>query len=201
MHDCLAVSAELANPYWFYPRVLVHRQTCRHAQPTPTQPALFPCGDDRWVYFVIFVADQKPWQALVEWIDTKGLAVDLARPARTTTRRTGRRTSRHIQEIVEVFFLLQTAEEAYHDGQARGLPIGADQRARRPARTTSTCWRGSFFVTVEHDDVPPAPLPGRAVPLLRASARAAPDPRAAARRAHRRGARLSRVGPASRRRT
>ena len=41
MHDCLAVNAELANPYWFYPRVVVHRQTCRHAQPTPTQPAIF----------------------------------------------------------------------------------------------------------------------------------------------------------------
>ena len=26
---------ELANPYWFYPRVLVQRQTCRHAQPVP----------------------------------------------------------------------------------------------------------------------------------------------------------------------
>ena len=47
MHDCLAVSAELANPYWFYPRAIVHRQTCRHAQPTPTQPAIFQCADDR----------------------------------------------------------------------------------------------------------------------------------------------------------
>ena len=36
MHECLAVSVELANPYWFYPRVIVHRQTCRHAQPSPT---------------------------------------------------------------------------------------------------------------------------------------------------------------------
>ena len=45
MHDCLSVRAELANPYWFYPRVLVHRQTCRHAQPTSTQPA----QDTNWV--------------------------------------------------------------------------------------------------------------------------------------------------------
>jgi hypothetical protein len=27
MHDCLAVSAELANLFWFYPRVEVQRQT------------------------------------------------------------------------------------------------------------------------------------------------------------------------------
>ena len=30
----------------------------------------------------------------------------------------------HIQEIVEAFFLLQTADEAYREGQARGLAIG-----------------------------------------------------------------------------
>src|SRR5207253_9416639 len=80
MHDCLAVNAELSNPYWFYPGVLVRRQTCRHAQPTPTQPALFRCGDDRHVYFVMFVADQKAWLTLVEWMDSRGLAVDLLDP-------------------------------------------------------------------------------------------------------------------------
>ena len=80
MHDCLAVGAELANPYWFYPRAIVHRQTCRHAQPTPTQQAIFQCADDRWVYFVIFVADQKAWQALLEWLGTKDMAVDLVQP-------------------------------------------------------------------------------------------------------------------------
>ena len=30
----------------------------------------------------------------------------------------------HIQDAIEVFFLLQTAESAYHEGQRRGLPIG-----------------------------------------------------------------------------
>ena len=33
MHEAIAVSVELANPYWFYPGALVQRQTCRHAQP------------------------------------------------------------------------------------------------------------------------------------------------------------------------
>ena len=65
-----------------------------------------------------------------------------------------------------MFFLLQTADEAYHDGQARGLPIGPinspddlldDEHLR--AR--------DFFVDVEHDDVPPALYPG---PPLRFSA-------------------------------
>ena len=165
MHDCLAVGAELANPYWFYPRAIVHRQTCRHAQPTPTQQAIFQCADDRWVYFVIFVADQKAWQALLEWLGTKDMAVDLVQPEYLDPEYRQQNFG-HIQTIVETFFLLQSADEAYHDGQARGLAIGPinspddlldDEHLR--AR--------NFFVDVEHADVPPARYPG---PPLRFSA-------------------------------
>ncbi len=165
MHDCLAVGAELANPYWFYPRAIVHRQTCRHAQPTPTQQAIFQCGDDRWVYFVIFVADQKAWQTLLEWLSTKDMALDLVQPEYLDPEYRQQNFG-HIQSIVETFFLLQSADEAYHDGQTRGLAIGPinspddlldDEHLR--AR--------SFFVEVEHADVPPALYPG---PPLRFSA-------------------------------
>lgn len=158
MHDCLAVSAELANPYWFYPKVLVHRQTCRHAQPTPTAPALFRCGDDRYVYFVLFVADNKPWQSLVEWMETKGVAVDLLDPEYDDPRHRQENFG-HIQELVEVFFLLQTAEEAYHDGQARGLPIGIVYAPDDLFDDEHLVAR-DFFVTVEHGDVAPAKYPG-----------------------------------------
>jgi benzylsuccinate CoA-transferase BbsE subunit len=138
--------------------VVVQRQTCRHAQPTPTQPAIFHCGDDRWVYFVIFVADQKAWQTLVEWIGSKGVAVDLLDPeyADPAFRQTH---FAHIQEIVEVFFLLQTAEEAYHEGQARGLPIGPINAPDDLLHDEHLQAR-AFFVTVDHDDVPPAVYPG-----------------------------------------
>jgi crotonobetainyl-CoA:carnitine CoA-transferase CaiB-like acyl-CoA transferase len=158
MHDCLAVSAELANPYWFYPRVVVHRQTCRHAQPTPTAPALFQCGDGRYVYFVLFVSDLKPFRALVEWMSTLGVEADLNEPQYEDAAYRQANFA-HIQGLVEVFFLLQNAVDVYHDGQARGLPIGvayapddlfADEHLR--AR--------EFFVTVEHDDAAPAEYPG-----------------------------------------
>jgi benzylsuccinate CoA-transferase BbsE subunit len=173
-HDCLAVNAELSNPYWFYPRALVHRQTCRHAQPTPTQPALFRCGDDRWVYFVIFATDQKQWEVLLEWIDTKGVAVDLHDPAFADP--THRQANfPHIQEVVEVFFLLQTAQEAYHGGQARGLPIGPVNSPDDLFEDEHLRARG-FFVEVAHDDGPAALYPGApfrfsqygAAPLARA---------------------------------
>jgi benzylsuccinate CoA-transferase BbsE subunit len=158
MHDCLAVNGELANPYWFYPRVVVHRQTCRHAQPTPTQPAIFECGDNRWVYFVIFVAEQKAWHTLLDWIDSKGLAVDLLDPEyeRPEYRQ---QNFGHIQEIIETFFLLQTADEAYHDGQARGLAVGPINSPDELLRDEHLVAR-KFFVPVDHDDVPPALYPG-----------------------------------------
>ena len=174
MHDCLAVNGELSNPYWFYPKALVQRQTCRHAQPTPTQPALFRCGDERWVYFVMFVGDQKQWEVLLDWIDTKGIAVDLRDPAFADPAYRQANFG-HIQDVVEVFFLLQTAQEAYHDGQARGLPIGPINSPDDLLCDEHLLARG-FFVQVEHADVSPARYPGApfrfsrygAAPLTRA---------------------------------
>ncbi len=122
IHDCVAVSPELANPYWFYPKALVKRQTCRHAQPTPTQPALFSTGDGRYVYFALILSDPKPWQNLVEWMDTHGVAADLADPqySQVAYRQAN---FPHIQQMIEAFFLIQDAQTIYHEGQARGLPI------------------------------------------------------------------------------
>jgi crotonobetainyl-CoA:carnitine CoA-transferase CaiB-like acyl-CoA transferase len=122
IHDGVAVSPELANPYWFYPRVLVQRQTCRHAQPTPTQPALFPTLDGRYVYFALVLADQKPWQSLIEWMDCVGVAADLTDPAYDDFAHRQAQFP-HIQSILEAFFLIQNAGDAYHEGQARGLPL------------------------------------------------------------------------------
>jgi benzylsuccinate CoA-transferase BbsE subunit len=158
MHDCLSVNAELANPYWFYPRVVVQRQTCRHAQPTPTQPAIFECGDNRWVYFVIFVAEQKAWHTLLDWIDSKGLAVDLLNPEYENPE-FRQQNFGHIQEIIETFFLLQTADEAYHEGQSRGLAVGPINSPDDLLQDEHLLAR-NFFVSVEHDDVPPALYPG-----------------------------------------
>lgn len=122
IHDCVAVSPELANPYWFYPKALVKRQTCRHAQPTPTQPALFSTGDGRYVYFALILSDPKPWQNLVEWMDKHGVAADLTEPE---YQQVAYRQANfpHIQQMIEAFFLIQDAQTIYHEGQARGLPI------------------------------------------------------------------------------
>ncbi len=149
MHDCLSVSAELANPYWFYPRVPVHRQTCRHAQPSPTQPALFATADDRYIYFALITSEQKPWQSLTEWMKSKRLAADLTDPAYDDPDYRLANFA-HIQQIVEVFFLLQPASDIYHEGQQRGLPIGVLNAPEDLPHDEHLLAR-SFFVPVDDD--------------------------------------------------
>ncbi|MCW2622962.1 MAG: frc 8 [Frankiales bacterium] len=149
MHEALAVSGELANPYWFYPKVIVQRQTCRHAQPEPTQPALFQCGDGRYVYFALILADQKPWQQLVAWLDEEGLALDLLDPAYSSLAHRQANFS-HVQDRVEAFFLLHDADWAYHEGQSRGLPIGTVAAPEELLADEHLAARG-YFVDVDQD--------------------------------------------------
>lgn len=158
MHEACAVNVELANPYWFYPRVHVHRQTCRHAQPSPTQSALFRCADDRYVYFALILSDPKAWSALVRWMDSKGMALQLTDPAFDDV--AYRQARFHeVQDLVECFFLVQDSHEAYRDGQAVGLPIGVLNAPEDVFEDEHLQARG-FFVEVEHEGVGPVTYPG-----------------------------------------
>lgn len=122
MHEAIAVSGELSNPYWFYPRALVHRQTCRHAQPSPTQPALFECADGVLVYFAMMLSDLRIWRAFVEWLDSLGLALDLGNDEYLSLSYRQQHFS-HIQIIMESFFLMQESADVYRGAQERGLPL------------------------------------------------------------------------------
>lgn len=150
MHEACAVSGELANPYWFYPKVLVARQTCRHAQPVPTEPAILLCADGVQVYFALILADQRVWTTLVGWMDEAGLAADLVEPAWSGLEHRQAHFG-HIKELLEVFFLLQDSETAYRDGQRRGLPIGP-LRAFEDLPGDEHLRARRFFVQIPHGD-------------------------------------------------
>ena len=123
MHEAIAVSGELANPYWFYPRVLIERQTCRHAQPSPTSPALFECADGVQVYFALILSDNKTWQILVDWLDTLGMALDLVDEEYLELAHR-QENFPYIQTLMESFFLMQDSKTVYEEAQRRGLPLG-----------------------------------------------------------------------------
>ncbi|MGB1630282.1 MAG: CaiB/BaiF CoA transferase family protein [Acidimicrobiales bacterium] len=158
MHEAAGLTVELANPYWFYPKGLVKRQTCRHAQPVATAPALFECQGGQYVYFALILADPKPWKALIDWMDEHGMATDLSEPAYDSLEHRQANFG-HIQEVVEVFFLLQDATAAYHEGQARGLPIGILNAPEDLIRDDHLRERG-FFVEVNQPDAPGTLQPG-----------------------------------------
>jgi crotonobetainyl-CoA:carnitine CoA-transferase CaiB-like acyl-CoA transferase len=158
MHEACAVNVELANPYWFYPKVHVHRQTCRHAQPSPTQPALFRCADGRYVYFALILSEPKAWNSLVAWMDARGMAAQLTQPEFNDV--AYRQAHFHeVQELVECFFLVQDSHEAYRDGQAAGLPLGVLNAPEDLFEDEHLKARG-FFVEVEHEGIGKAAYPG-----------------------------------------
>lgn len=123
IHSANALNTELGNPFWLYNRVPVLRQTCRHAQPVMTQPAMFQCGDGSYVYYTLILADLHSWKILVSWMDELGMAAQLTEPEFDDVLHRQAHMG-EIQELVECFFLIQNGHDAYLEGQRRGLPIG-----------------------------------------------------------------------------
>jgi len=160
MHEGLAVNVELANPYWFYPKVNVQRQTCRHAQPSPTQPALFRCADDRYVYYTLILSEQRSWEMLVKWMDSKGLAAQLVEPEFADIKYR-QDNFYQVQEVVECFFLVHEAEQMYREGQEAGLPIGILNAPEDLFADPHLQARG-FFIDVDHEGIGPVKYPGAA---------------------------------------
>jgi crotonobetainyl-CoA:carnitine CoA-transferase CaiB-like acyl-CoA transferase len=138
--------------------VHVHRQTCRHAQPSPTQPSLFKCADGRYAYLTVSVAEPKTWQVLVDWMDSKGMAAQLTDPAFSAA--DYRRDNFHeIQEIVECFLMVQDSADVLKDGQAAGLPVGI-LNAPEDLFGDEHLVAREFFVDVEHEGIGKVPYPG-----------------------------------------
>lgn len=160
MHEAIAVSGELANPYWFYPKAVVKRQTARHAQPVPTQPALFRCMDGIYLYFALILSDPKAWAALTTWMDDLGLAADLIEPQYADYAYRQRQFA-HVQGILEAFFAVQDSLTVYHEGQQRGLPIGP-VLAPEEVLTDEHLLARNFFVPLPlpSDESRTAPFPG-----------------------------------------
>ncbi|MBI1180676.1 MAG: CoA transferase [Alphaproteobacteria bacterium] len=158
MHEGCAVTVELGNPYWFYPKALVERQTCRHAQPVRTQPAIFECADGKWVYFVLVVAEPKPFANLVAWMDSKGMAADLTDEAYQDFAYRQAHYA-HVQGVVECFFLVHDAETMFHEGQERELPIAVISAPEELFEDPHNIERG-FFVEVEHEGIGTFKYPG-----------------------------------------
>jgi benzylsuccinate CoA-transferase BbsE subunit len=159
IHDSLAVTVEMAFPYWEYAKTRVIRQTCRHAQPVLTQSPMFAAGDGRLIYFVLITSEQKPWEALVDWMDRAGVAADLKDPVYSDPAYRQANFA-HIQGIVECFFLLKTSTEILREGQERQLPIGIIYAPEDLFEDEHLLAR-DFFLEITEADGSKAQYPGR----------------------------------------
>ena len=152
MHEALAVTVEMAFAYWEYQKAPVRRQTCRHAQPMMTHCALFECADGRYIYSVVRLADQKPWKALVAWMDEEGMAADLT-DEKYLSPQYRQENFFEVQTIIECFYLTKAADEVFKQGQARQIPIGALYGPEDLPNDNHLVARG-FWKTVQGGDGP-----------------------------------------------
>lgn len=158
IHESCAVTVELSFLYWAYTRAHVERQTCRAAMTVRTQPAVFLCGDGKYVYLIIILAETNNWNNLVRWLDSKGLAGDLT-DAKFSDLPTRQNNFDHIQNIVECFFLMHDAEQMFREGQAHNLPIGIINAPED--LIDHPHWNArEFFKPVEYEDTGPVIYPG-----------------------------------------
>ena len=99
------------------------------------------------MYYTLILSDQKAWQTLVEWMDSKGMAAMLVDPEYLDIAYR-QENFYQIQDLVECFFLVHDSYEMYHDGQARGLPIGV-MNAPEDLFSDEHLLAREFFVPVE----------------------------------------------------
>ena len=158
VHDSVALSLEMANIWWFYPRAIVQRQTCAAASPLMQQAQLFSTRDGRFVLTTLVIADIKTWKSLVGWMDTLGIAVDLTDPAYEDLIHRQDNFG-HIQDILETLFLIQDADDIYREGQSRGLPMAVLNTPDDVLNDEHLLARG-FFQPVDHAELGSVLYPG-----------------------------------------
>lgn len=121
-HDALAITTEQAVMFVTAMEADVHRQAARHAAPEPTPPWLVACAD-RYLSAGLFSMAPSAWTALVQWMDQRGMAADLAGSAYADPAVLRDRAA-HVSEVLAAFFTTVPAEEVFRRTQEMGLAWG-----------------------------------------------------------------------------
>jgi crotonobetainyl-CoA:carnitine CoA-transferase CaiB-like acyl-CoA transferase len=167
-HDCLSVTLEFANTFWYGTHGIVRRQTGRHAYPTPTPSTQYRCADGRYA-LVGLPRDDHGWQRLKAMLTEAGLGEGLDDPSLDDPVSRAAQGGR-IYNLIEVFCALHTADEIFHLGQEAGLTWGAVRAPEEWLADPHAAARG-FLEDVEHPELgrsfiyPGAPFPAPASPF------------------------------------
>ncbi len=127
------------------------RQTGRHAGASPTVQTQFRCKDGKYVNAGAARVTFRQFPALVEWMDSHGLAGDLTEE-RYKDRAEFSKNASHINEVVANFAKHLTRDELAHGGQERGFNWGAIRAPDELVDDGHLNDRG-FWVEVAHPEL------------------------------------------------
>lgn len=122
VHEACAGMTENAFPNYDYTGQVVTRRTGRHASLGPTPPWQHRAADGRYINAQLVNVPPPAWMALVEWMESEGMAEDLVDP-KYFIPELFREHSWRISEVLGRFIATKTADEFFHGAQARGLIV------------------------------------------------------------------------------
>jgi crotonobetainyl-CoA:carnitine CoA-transferase CaiB-like acyl-CoA transferase len=153
IHEACALTTEAAVPTYIYTGKVVQRHTGRAAAVEKSEPTQFVTRDGAWLNTTRSGFNLTParLRRLAEWMDTYGLAQDLL-DEKYQSPATIQANVPHIAAALETFFASIPLEEAWHGGQALGLPWGAI-RSMDEILDDQHLQDRSFFIKVEHPEL------------------------------------------------
>ncbi len=149
-HDCLAVTVEFANTYWYYSRQVVRRQTGRHASPQITARTQYRCADGRFINLAL-PRDERGWLALLDLLREHGLGEGLEEPELLDPAKRFAAAGR-VYQALEVLCARYPAEELFHLGQRLGFTWAAVRAPEDWLDDPHAAARG-FFIPVDHPEL------------------------------------------------
>jgi len=151
VHDACALTTEMHVNTYIYQGDVVRRQTGRHASVLQTPQAQLLCKDGKYVNASGSRITYRQFPALVEWMDSHGLADDLA-DERYQDRAVFAGASDHINDVVANFAKHLTRDEIAYGGQERGFAWGAVRAPDELVDDGHLNDRG-FWVDVPHPEL------------------------------------------------
>jgi len=152
VHDCLAVTTEMAFHFYEYNDVVVRRQTGRHALPDPTPPQNFRTRDGHFINAMLVYLDTRKWLDLVAWLSATGDAEDLDEDFYLIPEILAERLH-HVADVVGRFIAKHDLDFLYHGAQERKLawsPIRAVEDLQNDRHLADD---RAFFTTVDHPEL------------------------------------------------
>ena len=149
VHDSCALTTEAAVTRYIYTKLIVRRQTGRHASPTPTDLSQHMCADGKYINVAAQILNRltpERLQVLGEWMKECGLAGDLLEekyrnPDVITD-----------NELFLYFIANMSRDDVYHGGQKRGFNMGAVRSPEEVMEDPHLEDRG-FWTEVEYPEL------------------------------------------------